>query len=82
MNPDEIIEFDGRYYKRDDLSNEELQRIMELESMSSAAVFGKKMADFFSMLPALVDLGMMTQLSFRNIMAEDLEGKEFEIHKH
>ena len=82
MNPDQIVEFEGKHYRKSDLTDQEFRRIAELDDVAMAASFGKKFASFLSRFGALMDLAMITQLSFRQKMEEDLEGREIDIHKH
>ena len=82
MNPDDLVEFDGSYYKKSDLTEEQIRHMQELDEVADAAVTGKKVSNFLTHLPALINLALMTQVGFRKKLQDELRDKEVEIHKH
>ena len=72
----DLLQFDGQYYRRSLLNEQQMKRIAEVEQIAKATLTGQDLANFVKHFATIIDFALGAQINLRGQIRDEIKSAQ------
>ena len=72
----DLLQFDGRFYRRSLLNEQQMRRIAEIDQIAKASLTGQDLGNFVKHFATIIDFAVGAQINMRGQIRDEIKSAE------